>query len=146
MKFECTKRFKSEYKQLKKNNSKIFEDLKKDLFNLSIEELFNHYQILGNPHLVFRMKKHRCRNSNRNQSASGGYRIYFHINKEKQIVRLMTIYCKVGKKSKLVLTPEEEKEIKEELKEHNLKNSFIEICVNKDKIEFKVPIQTTVAV
>lgn len=139
MKFECTKRFKSEYKQLKKYNSKIFEDLKKDLFNLTFDELFNHFQILGKSHPVVRIKKHRCRNTNRNQSAPGGYRVYFHINRDEQVIRLMTIYCKVGKKSKITLLPDEELAIKEELKEHKLKNDFIEVSVNKDRIEFNVP-------
>lgn len=144
MKFECTARFKKEYKELKTDNSKIFEDLKKDLFDLSIDQLFNHYQNLKGNNIV-RLKKHRVRNSSKNQSSSGGFRIYFHINKETEIVRLMTIYCKVGKRkhSKITLTDDEEKQIKEELKQHQKNDCFIQLEIEPKRIIFKVPVETT---
>ena len=145
MEFECTKRFKKEYKELKSDNSKIFEDLKKDLFDLSLDQLFNHYQNLGKGHHSVRLKKHRVRNRSKNQSASGGFRIYFQINKETQIIRLMTIYCKVGKRkhAKIALNENEEKQLKDELKFHHQNDCFIKMQIEKNKITFKVPVETT---
>jgi len=57
----------------------------------------------------------------------------------------MTIYCKVGKRkhAKIALNENEEKQLKDELKYHHKNDCFIKLEIEKNKITFKVPVETT---
>jgi mRNA-degrading endonuclease RelE of RelBE toxin-antitoxin system len=104
--FFATSDFVNSYSDLK-SHEKHYSNIGTDIYNLfvnkSINDIFELQQFIDNKPPNYRVIKCRIANSKMNVAENAGYRLYYNILKHKNIICLLYIYPKTGKRQSLAI-------------------------------------------
>ncbi len=110
---------------------KCCQDLCSLFAGKTIDDIFNQPRALKE-HNRMRYIKSRINNSNNGRGASSGYRVYYYVDLEKELVTIVKFYPKVGKYGQINMTPTEEKEVIAEYRAERDNNLLVSHSITRN--------------